>query len=124
MKKHSRGFVDFVREQGVVGLAIGLAIGTQAGILVKDIVATIVDPTIGLLIGNPQGLQAAVWDVSISSRTASFPIGRLIYSLIVFLAVCIVVYFVAKVLKLDRLDKKKDAVAAAPPKRTKPSKKK
>ena len=48
MSKHLKGFMDFVREQGVVGLAIGLAVGTQAAILVKDMIKAIVDPIIGL----------------------------------------------------------------------------
>lgn len=108
MGKQIRGFMDFVREQGVVGLAVGLAIGTQAGILVKDIVATIVDPIIGLLIGNSDGLRAAVWNVEVFGRAATFRFGQLVYSLLVFLAVCAVVYFVVKGLRLDKLDKKKD----------------
>ena len=108
MAKHLKGFLDFVREQGVVGLAIGLAVGTQAAILVKDIIAAVVDPIIGLIIGNPQGLQAAKWNVSIAGREATFAFGQLAYSIIVFCAVCLVVYFVVHGLKLDKLDKKKD----------------
>ena len=27
MKKHARGFMDFIREQGVVGLAVGFILG-------------------------------------------------------------------------------------------------
>lgn len=107
MKQHVKGFLDFVREQGVVGLAIGLAIGTQAGILVKDIVAAIIDPIIGLIIGNPAGLQAAKWDVSIAGREATFALGQLVYSAIVFMAVCAVIYLVVHAMKLDKLDKKK-----------------
>lgn len=108
MAKHLKGFLDFVREQGVVGLAIGLAVGTQAAILVKDIIAALVDPIIGLIIGNPQGLQAAKWDVTIAGREATFALGQLVYSIIVFMAVCLVVYLVVHGLKLDKLDKKKD----------------
>ena len=108
MKKYLSGFMEFVREQGVVGLAIGLAVGTQASILVKDIVGSIINPIIGLIIGNSKGLQAAVWNVSVGKRHATFAFGNLIYSLIVFLAVCAVVYFIVHGLKLDRLDKKKD----------------
>lgn len=107
MKKQLGGFLEFVREQGVIGLAIGLAIGTQAALLVKDIVSSIIDPIIGLIIGNPDGLRAAVWKVEIAGRSAVFTIGNLVYSLIVFLAVCVVVYLVVHGLKLDRLDKKK-----------------
>lgn len=108
MRRKARGFMDFVREQGVVGLAVGLAIGTQATLLVKDIVSAIVDPIVGLIIGNPQGLAAAEWNVTVGGRHATFPLGQLVYSLIVFMAVCLVVYFLVKGLKLDKLDKKKD----------------
>jgi large-conductance mechanosensitive channel len=108
MKKQFKGFMDFVREKGVVGLAVGLAIGTQATLLVKDIVAAIIDPIIGLMIGNPKGLQAAEWTLKIGKREGTFAFGQMFYSLIVFLAVCLVIYFVINGLKLDRLDKKND----------------
>lgn len=108
MAKHLKGFLDFVREQGVVGLAIGLAVGTQAAILVKDIIAALIDPIIGLIIGNSNGLQAAAWSVKIAGRGATFALGQLLYSIIVFMAVCAVVYLVVHGLKLDKLDKKKD----------------
>lgn len=109
MSKQLRGFMEFVREQGVVGLAVGLAIGTQAAILVKDVVSAIVDPVIGLIIGNPSGLRAAVWDVEVIGRSATFKLGQLGYSLLVFMAVCAVIYFVVRGLKLDKLDRKKEA---------------
>ena len=107
MKKQIGGFMDFVREQGVVGLAVGLAIGAQAGILVKDIVAALIDPIIGIIIGNPDGLQAASWTLTIGDRSGTFAVGQMFYSLIVFLAVCLVVYYVVMGLKLDQLDKKR-----------------
>lgn len=107
MKKQARGFMQFVREQGVVGLAVGLAIGTQATLLVRDIVTAIIDPLVGLIIGNPEGLAAAEWGVTVGGRSASFALGQLVYSLIVFLAVCLVIYLLVHGLKLDKLDKKK-----------------
>ena len=108
MAKHLKGFVEFVREQGVIGLAIGLAIGTQAAILVKDIVSSLIDPIIGLIIGNPDGLQAAEWNVKVAGRSATFTIGQLLYSIIVFMSVCLVIYVIVHGFKLDRLDKKKE----------------
>ncbi len=108
MARHLKGFLEFVREQGVIGLAVGLAIGTQAAILVKDIVSSLIDPIIGLIIGNPGGLQAAKWDVKIGGRAATFTIGELLYSIIVFMAVCLVIYIIVNGFKLDKLDKKKD----------------
>lgn len=107
IKNQLGGFMGFVREQGVVGLAVGLAIGTQATLLVKDIVAAIINPLVGLVIGNPDGLSAAGWDVTVAGRSAHFAVGQLLYSLIVFLAVCLVIYLLVHGLKLDKLDKKK-----------------
>jgi len=108
MAQHLKGFLEFVREQGVVGLAIGLAVGTQAAVLVKDIVASIIDPIMGLVIGNPKGLQAAEWNVTVGGRHATFTVGHLLYSIIVFASVCAVIYIIVHGFKLDKLDKKKD----------------
>ncbi len=101
------GFMDFVRKQGVVGLAVGLAIGTQAGVLVKDIVASIITPIVDLLVGKG-GLNGLTWNVQIGNRSAVFNFGLLINSVIVFLAVAFVIYFVVTGLKLDKLDKAKE----------------
>lgn len=108
LKGHGSGFMTFVREQGVVGLAIGLAIGTEAGVLIKQLVGSLITPIIDLLIGKG-GLEGFKWTVHISDRTGVFAIGTLIDVLIRFLAVAFVVYFVVRMLKLDRLDKKKEA---------------
>lgn len=101
------GFMDFVRKQGIVGLAIGLAIGTQASDLVKNIVSSIITPCVDLLVGKG-GLRELTLTVHIHDRTSTFLFGLLIDSLIKFLAVALVIYFVVMGLKLDKLDKKKD----------------
>lgn len=101
------GFLEFVRTQGVVGLAVGLAIGTQATLLVKAIVDSVVAPLVDLIVGEG-GLDGLTWYVQIGERSALFDFGTLINALIVFLAVAFVIYFVVMGLKLDRLDKKKD----------------
>lgn len=107
LKNHARGFMDFVRKQGIVGLAVGLAIGTQASDLVKNIVGSIITPIVDLLVGKG-GLEGLTWTVNVGDRTSTFQFGLLIDSLIKFLAVAVVIYFVVMGLKLDRLDKKKE----------------
>ena len=102
------GFMEFVRKQGVVGLAVGLAIGTQASELVKNIVNSIITPFVDLLVGK-EGLRGLTWTVDIMGRNATFNFGLLIDSLLKFLAVAVVVYFVVIGLKLDRLDKQKES---------------
>lgn len=108
LKGHGSGFMTFVREQGVVGLAIGLAIGTEAGVLIKQIVGSLVTPVIDLLIGKG-GLEGFKWTAHVGDRTGVFAIGTLIDVLIRFVAVAFVVYLVVHFLKLDRLDKKKES---------------
>ena len=103
---HGSGFMTFVREQGVVGLAVGLAIGTEAGVLVKQLVGSTITPIIDLIIG-PGGLEGLKWTAHVGDRSGVFAIGTLIDVLIRFLAVAFVVYLVVHYLRLDRLDKKK-----------------
>lgn len=100
-------FMNFVREQGVVGLAVGLAVGTAAGASVKAIVEGFINPIITLLVGSQEGLMAAKWHVEIGGRQADFAWGAVLSSLITLLATALVIYWVVKVAKLDRLDKKK-----------------
>jgi large-conductance mechanosensitive channel len=100
-------FMDFVREQGVVGLAVGLAIGTAAGASVKSIVEGFINPIITLIVGSQQGLAAAKWHLEIGGRAADFAWGAVLSSLITLLTTALVIYWVVKVAKLDRIDKKK-----------------
>lgn len=108
------GFVNFIREKGVVGLAVGLAIGTAASGLVNQIVAAVITPTVSLLLSffGPDGLKGLNF---VAKRAAdgtpvvTYAIGDLIDALIKFLAIAAVIYFVVMGLKLDKLDKKKDA---------------
>ncbi|MGB3023438.1 MAG: MscL family protein [Candidatus Saccharimonadales bacterium] len=102
------GFMNFIREQGVVGLAVGLAIGTAAGDTVKKLVQAFIDPLVQLMIGSQQGLQAASFTVTIGDRSGEFAWGAFVSSLITLLAVAFVVYGIIHMLKLDKLDKKKD----------------
>lgn len=101
------GFMEFIREKGVVGLAIGLAIGTAATAVVAQIVGALISPTIALLV-DAENLAAWKFTLSIGERSAVYPIGALIDSLIKFIAIAAVIYFVVLGLRLDKLDKKKE----------------
>ena len=105
---HMGGFINFIREQGVVVLAVGLAIGTAAGDTVKKLVTAFIDPLVQLIVGSQKGLQAASFTVEFAGRKGEFMYGAFISSLITLLAVAFVVYAIVHFLKLDKLDKKKD----------------
>lgn len=105
------GFIAFIRDKGVVGLAVGLAIGTAATGVVTQIVNAVITPTVSLLIGERglKGLNFVVKRAADGTPVVTYAIGDLIDALIKFLAVAAVIYFVVMGLKLDKLDKKKDA---------------
>lgn len=104
-----RGFVDFLREQSVVGLAIGLVIGTQAKALVDQFMTSFVNPLIGLMLPGKGTLDQKVILVSFDSKVASFGWGAFLVSLITFVIVAMIIYYTFKGLGLDKLAKKKDS---------------
>lgn len=108
--KFLEGFMDFVRQQGIVGLAVGLTIGTSVTVFVKSIVDNMINPIIGLLL--PGGSDLASRYICLSKAvdgtcTNKLGWGAVVSSLISFLTIAAVVYFMVHLLKLDRLDKKK-----------------
>lgn len=104
MKEKVQGFVDFVREQGVVGLAIGFILGGSVTVLVKSLVDDIINPAIGLVLGRAKDFS----QYSVNIGDASIRWGNFVNNFINFLIVAVVVYSGFKFLRLDRLAKKKD----------------
>jgi large conductance mechanosensitive channel len=107
--KQLHGFVEFLREQSVVGLAIGLVLGTQAKALVDQLIASFINPLVGVLLPGQGTLKEKVFTMHWNGKEADFGWGAFVISLLTFVVVAAVVYFVFKGLKLDKLDKKKDA---------------
>jgi large conductance mechanosensitive channel len=109
--KQATGFMNFVREQGVVGLAVGLSIGTAATVLVKSIVDSMINPIIGAFL--PGGASLSTKYACLTTQDSvcinKLAWGTVVSNLISFIAVAAMIYFVVKGLKLDKLDKKKDA---------------
>ena len=107
--KFLQGFVDFVREQGVVGLAIGLILGFASKSLVDSLVNNIFNPVVGLLTGGTtlEHKTACIKHVS-GQCTTTLKYGQFISDVISFMIIVAAVYLVFKMLKLERLDKKKE----------------
>ena len=98
-----KGFSDFIREQGVVGLAVGFILGGAVSAVVSSLVNDIINPLLGLLIG-----KADLASLIIEAGEAKILLGAFIKVLIDFLIVAVVVYFGVKGLGLDKLDKKEE----------------
>ena len=99
-----KGFIDFIREQGVVGLAVGFILGGAVSKVVTALVTDIVNPLLGLALGAVGGLKTA----SFGLGSARILYGDLISVAIDFIVVALVVYFGVKLIGLDKLDKKKE----------------
>jgi large-conductance mechanosensitive channel len=99
------GFVNFLRENGITGLAVGFVVGTQVQGLVKQLIASFIDPLSVLLFGK--ALSSRTFTLHFDHKSADFGWGAFVYMLIDFLFVLIVIYAIIKFFKLDKLDKPK-----------------
>lgn len=97
-----KGFADFIREQGVVGLAIGFILGGAVSKTVASLVENVINPLVGLALGK---VNLADKVTVIGSATLKW--GAFISTIIDFLIIAAVVYFIIKGLGLDKLDRKK-----------------
>lgn len=99
-----KGFINFIREQGVVGLAVGFILGGAISRVVTAIVNDLVNPLLSVFMRAAGGIEAAYIPIG----NAKIMYGSLISVIIDFLIIAMVVYFGVKILGLDKLDKKKE----------------
>lgn len=97
-----KGFMDFIREQGVVGLAVGFILGGAVSKLVASLVTDVINPLVGALLRTGE-MKTEV----IKIGAAKLMWGNFVCTGIDFLIVAAVVYIGVKKLGLDKLDKKK-----------------
>lgn len=97
--------MDFIREQGVVGLAVGFILGGAVSKVVTAVVNDFINPLVGLLLGSAGGLKTATFHIG----SSVIAYGDLISTVIDFIIIAAVVYFGVKVLGLDKLDKAKQS---------------
>ena len=100
-----RGFRDFVMRGNVVDLAVGVIIGAAFGAIVNSLVADVLTPAIGMVVGKP--------DFS-AITMGSIMIGKFLNAVISFLLVAIAVYFFI-VLPINKLKKDPPPAPPAPP---------
>lgn len=98
-----KDFISFIREQGVVGLAIGFVLGGAVSKVVASLVEDIINPLIGVVLGATGALDSAIFKVG----PVEIMWGSFVSTLIDFVIIALVVYYGFKVLGLTKLDKKK-----------------
>lgn len=99
-----KGFLDFIRTQGVVGLAVGFILGGAVSQLVQAIVNDLVNPLLNVVMGAAGNFQTATLKIG----SAEILWGHFLTILINFIVIALVVYFGVRLLRLDKLDKKKE----------------
>lgn len=97
-----KGFINFIREQGVVGLAVGFILGGSVSKVVSALVVDIINPVLGIVFGAAEGLKAA----SLRIGPVQMLYGDFLSALIDFLVIAFVVYFGVKIIGIDKLDRK------------------
>jgi large conductance mechanosensitive channel len=91
-------FMKFLKEYGVIGLAVGVIIGSKVGELIKAIVDGLLMPIVGLVL--PEG-GWQTWTLG------PFAIGLVLSALINFIIVAwLIFWFAKKVLREEQVAKK------------------
>lgn len=103
-----KGFMDFIRDQGVVGLAVGFILGGAISKLIETFVVGIVDPAIALLF-DTNNLTQQTTRVGEGIDAVVFSWGAVVALMINLLIVGLVVYYGAKGLGLVKSSKSKTA---------------
>lgn len=98
-----KGFIEFIRTQGVVGMAVGFILGGAIGKLVSSLVTDIINPVVGIALGAASGLK----DAALVIGPIKIMWGSFLNSFIDFAIIAAVVYFIVKGLGFDKLDQKK-----------------
>ncbi len=122
MGRQLAGFIEFIRKQNVVGVAVGLAIGLQVTDTTKNIVDGFINPIVNFLLSfimnNPQNLEKLQWQAAGAPHLLVIRWGLVFSYLIKLVAVAAVIYYVVIGFRLERLTDKKEPKDGDPDRKT------
>lgn len=101
-RKTASEFVAFVRDQGVVGLAVGFLIGGAVSKLVTAFIIDIITPILGLAFGAAGNLKEATFNIG----SATIAWGDFVSAGIDFVVIAAVVYAGIKLFGIEHNPKK------------------
>lgn len=116
-------FKKFIMRGNVVDLAVGIVIGTAFGKIVSSLVADVLMPPIGLLLGNVDfsnlfvNLGPGSYETLAAAKEAGVPTinyGEFINTIVNFVIIAFAIFMVVKL--INQLKKKEETASAAPPK--------
>lgn len=107
-------FKEFVMRGNVIDLAVGIVIGAAFGKIVSSLVADLVMPPLGLVIGgvNFTDLKVALGSPLAGGDPVTLNYGNFIQALFDFLIVAFAIFLVVKA--VNSMKRKQEAAPAAP----------
>lgn len=99
-----KGFFDFIRQQGVVGLAVGFILGGSIQKVITSLSNDIINPLLGIVVGATDNLQNIFWQIG----NVKIMWGSFLNNILDFMIIASVVYVTVKVFGVDKLDLKKE----------------
>jgi large conductance mechanosensitive channel len=107
-------FKDFAVRGNVMDMAVGVIIGAAFGKIVSSLVADVVMPPVGVLVGGVDftNLAITIKEAAGTSPPVVIAYGRFIQTVIDFTIIAFVIFMVVRV--INTLKKKAEAAPAAP----------
>ncbi len=120
-------FKEFAMRGNVVDMAVGIVIGGAFGRIVSSLVADIVMPPIGLLLGGVDFSELAITlrpeqttaDGEVIAEAVSLNYGMFTMTIIDFIIIAFAIFMVIRA--MNNLKRKKETAPAAPPPTPEPS---
>lgn len=108
-------FKEFAMRGNVVDMAVGIVIGAAFGKIVKSLVADVIMPPIGLLLGDVDFSKMGwvIKEASESAEAVMIKYGLFINTIIEFIIVAFAIFMVIK--GMNSMKKKEEEKPAAPP---------
>ncbi|MBX7144833.1 MAG: large-conductance mechanosensitive channel protein MscL [Oligoflexia bacterium] len=109
-------FRQFAMRGNVVDMAVGIIIGGAFGKIVSSLVADVLMPPIGMLIGgvNFTGLKVTLREAADGSAAVTLNYGNFVQTIFDFAIVAFAIFMVIK--GMNRMRRKEEAPSATPPK--------
>ncbi|HOK79971.1 MAG TPA: large-conductance mechanosensitive channel protein MscL [bacterium] len=110
-----REFKEFAMRGNVVDMAIGIIIGAAFGKIVSSLVADVIMPPIGVILGGVDfsNLAITIKHATVNSPAVVIGYGRFIQTLVDFIIIAFALFFVVRA--INSLKKKQEEAPQVPP---------
>ncbi len=109
-------FKQFAMKGNVVDLAVGIIIGAAFGKIVSSLVANVIMPPLGLIIGGVDfsNLSITLKEAAEGAEAVAFRYGLFLQAIFDFIIIAFAIFLLVK--GINNFKKKEEAKPAAPPK--------